>query len=90
MASGPAASVPARSGGLDKDALFWQSIREMTLEDVTAIFKGPEDAATRYFERCLRMPEGKAAAEYLRGRGLDDETITRFRLGYAPDSRTAI
>ncbi len=51
---------------------------------------GVIEAATRYFERCLHMPEGKAAATYLRGRGLDDETIARFRLGYAPNSRTAI
>jgi DNA primase len=51
---------------------------------------GVVEAATRYFERCLHMPEGKAAATYLRGRGLDDETIARFRLGYAPNSRTAI
>ena len=48
------------------------------------------EAATRHFERCLRMPEGKAALDYLRRRGLDDGTIARFRLGYAPDSHTTI
>ncbi|PKN13435.1 MAG: DUF4197 domain-containing protein [Deltaproteobacteria bacterium HGW-Deltaproteobacteria-4] len=31
-------------------ALFWQSIRAMTLDDARAIFNGPKDAATRYFQ----------------------------------------
>ena len=32
-------------------ALFWQAISEMTLEDVQGIYKGPDDAATRYFQQ---------------------------------------
>ncbi len=31
--------------------LFWNSIAEMTLDDVTAIYNGPSDAATRYFQQ---------------------------------------
>jgi DNA primase len=42
--------------------------------------------AVAFFQECLRRPEGANAREYLKGRGLDDETITRFRIGYAPDS----
>ncbi|MGA2236470.1 MAG: DNA primase [Terriglobales bacterium] len=42
--------------------------------------------ATAFFQECLRRPEGAFAREYLKGRGLDDETIARFRVGYAPDS----
>ena len=42
--------------------------------------------ATAFFQECLRRPEGANAREYLKGRGLDNETITRFRIGYAPDS----
>ena len=42
--------------------------------------------ATAFFQECLRRPEGANAREYLKGRGLDDETISRFRIGYAPDS----
>jgi DNA primase len=42
--------------------------------------------ATAFFQECLRRPEGANAREYLKGRGLDDETIARFRIGYAPDS----
>ena len=42
--------------------------------------------AAAFFQDCLRRPEGANAREYLKGRGLDDETIVRFRIGYAPDS----
>src|SRR5450631_137058 len=42
--------------------------------------------ATAFFQECLRKPEGANAREYLKSRGLDAETIARFRIGYAPDS----
>ncbi|HTR25920.1 MAG TPA: DNA primase [Terriglobales bacterium] len=44
------------------------------------------ERATAFFRDCLRRPEGARAREYLKGRGLDDEMIARFRIGYAPDS----
>ncbi len=48
------------------------------------------EAACRWFEKALRMPEGRAGLAYLQRRGLDETTIRRFRLGFAPDSRTAL
>jgi DNA primase len=42
--------------------------------------------AAAFFQECLRRPEGATAREYLKGRGLEDETLARFRIGYAPDS----
>src|ERR1700726_435128 len=42
--------------------------------------------AAAFFQECLKRPEGARAREYLQGRGLDGETIARFRIGYAPDS----
>lgn len=48
------------------------------------------DVACVFFERMLRMPEGKEGLEYFRRRGLDDKTITDFRLGFAPDNRGAL
>ncbi|MGA9527000.1 MAG: CHC2 zinc finger domain-containing protein [Terriglobales bacterium] len=44
------------------------------------------ERAVEFFQQCLRRPEGARAREYLKGRGLDEETIARFRIGYAPDS----
>ncbi|MGA8540150.1 MAG: DNA primase [Terriglobales bacterium] len=42
--------------------------------------------AAAFFQDCLRRPEGANARDYLKNRGLDAETISRFRIGYAPDS----
>ena len=39
--------------------------------------------AARYYYFELRQEKGRAAYEYLRGRGLSDETIKRFGLGYS-------
>ncbi len=48
------------------------------------------EAAAKWFESRLHGHEGKAALAYLKGRGLDDATIARFRLGYAPESGEAL
>jgi DNA primase len=45
-----------------------------------------QERAAAFFQECLKRPEGARAREYLQGRGLDAETIARFRIGYAPDS----
>jgi DNA primase len=44
------------------------------------------ERAVAFFQDCLRRPEGARAREYLMGRGLNDEMITKFRIGYSPDS----
>ncbi len=44
------------------------------------------ERACAFFEEQLRRPEGAHARQYLSGRGLTDETIREFRIGYAPDS----
>src|SRR5580698_2233898 len=44
------------------------------------------EKACAFFQECLRRPEGAHAREYLAGRGLDEEIIKAFRIGYAPDS----
>ena len=51
-----------------------------------AILLELHEKACSFFEEYLRRPEGARAREYLAGRGLSDETIRRFRIGYAPDS----
>jgi len=45
-----------------------------------------QERAAAFFQECLRRPEGARAREYLLGRGVDEETMARFRIGYAPDS----
>jgi len=44
------------------------------------------ERAVAFFQECLRRSDGARAREYLAGRGLNDEMIAKFRIGYAPDS----
>jgi DNA primase len=44
------------------------------------------ERAVAFFQECLRRPEGARAREYLAGRGLTQDVIKAFRIGYAPDS----
>ncbi len=48
------------------------------------------DAAARFFEGELARPGGAKALAYLDGRGISAETRREFRLGFAPDGRTAL
>jgi DNA primase len=56
-------------------------------EEAVSLYSVTEKACA-WFEDQLKSPKGATAREYLAGRGLDAETIARFRIGYAPDSRT--
>ncbi|RKY50318.1 MAG: DNA primase, partial [Candidatus Neomarinimicrobiota bacterium] len=38
------------------------------------------------YRKALKSPEGKTAREYLIKRGLDDETLNTFEIGYAPEA----
>ena len=44
-------------------------------------------AAARWFQGRLQGAGGETARQYLHGRGLDDNTILGFQLGYAPEAR---
>ena len=48
------------------------------------------EAACVFFAEELWRPSGSAGLTYLRQRGLDDQTIRRFRLGFAPDGSSAL
>jgi DNA primase len=48
------------------------------------------EAACLFFEQQLVAPNGAAAREYLIRRGLREDSWKRFRLGYAPQSRSAL
>lgn len=42
------------------------------------------EEACRFYETWLYLADGARARDYLHARGLDDDTIGRFRLGWAP------
>ena len=48
------------------------------------------EEAARWFQKQLRLPVGRQALDYLRGRGLEDAAIDDFRLGFSPDSRDGL
>jgi DNA primase len=42
--------------------------------------------ATAHFQNMLMSPSGKRARDYLANRGLQNETISKFKLGFAPSA----
>lgn len=48
------------------------------------------ELACVFFEEQLRTQKAAAARAYLMSRGLDDAAIAKFRIGYSPDSNTAL
>jgi len=51
---------------------------------------GVLEAASAVYRRWLQAPGGARALSYLRGRGLTDETIERFGLGWSGEGRGAM
>ncbi|HEY2620082.1 MAG TPA: DNA primase [Acetobacteraceae bacterium] len=54
--------------------------------DLTAVL----EAAQSSYHRRLFLPEGRHALAYLRGRGLSEDTIRRFGLGWTGEGRGAL
>ena len=46
--------------------------------------------AARFFHSCLGTKDGAVGYQYFKNRGLSDETIKKFGLGFAPDSFNAL
>lgn len=55
-----------------------------------ATLLGVMESAAAWFEAQLSTPAGRRGRDYLLGRGLEERTIARFRLGFAPDSRNGL
>ncbi len=48
------------------------------------------ETVTNWYMAQLKGQIGRAAYDYIKGRGLTDDTLARFALGYAPSARTAL
>jgi DNA primase len=59
---------------------------ELRRLDIAAVL----DAAATSFQRRLLLPEGKPARDYLVRRGLTEETIRRYVLGWSGEGRGAV
>lgn len=62
------------------------SPQEKQLDRKRSRFKEIHEGAARYFhDVLLNRPEGRAGLAYLQSRGIDQDIIKAFRLGFAPD-----
>ena len=64
--------------------------REVEQEDERARLHALLEASGRFFEAQLAGTGGAEARRYLDRRGLTADTVARFRLGYAPNARSAL
>ena len=76
----------AQKLGIALPKISYNSPAEAKEAKLRTILLDANERASMFFQECLKRPEGAHAREYLAGRGLDAETISRFRIGYAPDS----
>lgn len=70
-----------RAGVALPEPVYTKEAREQA--DRRALLLEINKEAAKYFYVKLRSPEGTRAMEYLKGRGLSDETIRKFGLGYS-------
>ena len=81
-----AVRVVAQKLGIPLPKATYSSPGEARDAKLRAQLLDAQERAATFFQESLKRPEGARAREYLQGRGLDAETIARFRIGYAPDS----
>ena len=81
-----AISAVAQKLGISAPKAQFNSPQEAREACTRGLLLDLHQAACLWFQEQLARPEGAAAREYLRGRGLDDEAIARFRIGFAPES----
>lgn len=76
----------AQKLGIALPKLSFSSPAEAQDAKLRTVLLEVHERAVAFFQECLRRPEGARAREYLAGRGLSQEVIKAFRIGYAPDS----
>ena len=71
------------SANYDKDQAKQQQIQE-TIEQNINLYEG---VSTSFHYMLTQTEQGKFAYNYIKERGLTDETIEKFKLGYSPNDR---
>jgi DNA primase len=77
----------AREAGVPLPEVSPDQVRKFEAEKT---LYGALEAATGWFEKQLAGSGGMSARDYAEKRGLKPETVRTFRIGYAPDERTAL
>ena len=81
-----AVRMVAQKLGIALPKISYSSPAEAKEASLRTVLLDVHERACAFFQEYLRRPEGAHAREYLAGRGLDEETIKVFRIGFAPDS----
>ncbi|MEY2413741.1 MAG: primase [Acidobacteriaceae bacterium] len=76
----------AQKLGIALPKITYSSPAEAKEAKLRTLLLDAHQRACDFFQESLRRPEGANAREYLAGRGLDEDTIKAFRIGFAPDS----
>src|SRR6476660_4345244 len=76
----------AQKLGIALPKASYSSPAEAREAKVRGVLLDVHERAGTFFQEYLKRAEGAHAREYLAGRGLNEETIAHFRIGYAPDS----
>jgi len=77
----------AREAGIPLPQLTKEEVqREETAKTLYDVL----EAACQWFENQINSVSGASARDYVEKRGLKPETLRTFRIGYAPDERTAL
>lgn len=77
----------AREGGIPLPEVSPETIRKI---EAYKVQHDVVEAACQWFERQLHSVRHVDAMAYVEKRGLNAQTVRQFRLGYAPDERTAL
>ena len=76
----------AQKLGIALPKITYNSPAEARDAKLRTVLLDANERACAFFQEYLTRPEGAYARGYLADRGLDQETIAAFRIGYAPDS----
>ncbi len=76
----------AQKLGIALPKMTYSSPAEAKEAKLRTVLLEVHECACAFFQEYLRRPEGANAREYLAVRGLNEETIKAFRIGFAPDS----
>ena len=76
----------AQKLGIALPKIIYSSPAEAKEARLRTVLLEVHERACAFFQEYLKRPEGANAREYLAGRGLNDEIIKAFRIGFAPDS----
>jgi len=76
----------AQKLGIALPKISYSSPAEAKEAKLRTVLLDVQERTCAFFQEYLRRPEGAHAREYLAGRGLNEETIKAFRIGFAPDS----